>query len=219
MLFERSYIPTADLGYYNEPARSTDFSITSLLNNTPPASPPPLPLPSLLSQLCDVALGLEQPFLSACPTIPTCKASISTISSNSSTPTLMPSSPVLAPTPSGSKHVARQKYVCTFSKCSRRFACSYQLERHIRNHTGDKPFQCSHCQRRFSRSDHLKTHVRTHTGERPFLCNEQNCGKRFARSDELSRHVRGVHQRVWKSDSPLPEYPDSPASSASSDTQ
>jgi uncharacterized Zn-finger protein len=36
--------------------------------------------------------------------------------------------------------------------------------RHIRIHTGDKPFQCKICARAFSRSDHLTTHIRTHTG-------------------------------------------------------
>ena len=38
------------------------------------------------------------------------------------------------------------------------------LFRHIRIHTGDKPFQCKICARAFSRSDHLTTHIRTHTG-------------------------------------------------------
>eukprot|EP00123_Amoebidium_parasiticum_P006578 comp17492_c0_seq1/m.17002 comp17492_c0_seq1/g.17002 ORF comp17492_c0_seq1/g.17002 comp17492_c0_seq1/m.17002 type:complete len:231 (-) comp17492_c0_seq1:436-1128(-) len=86
------------------------------------------------------------------------------------------------------------RFACTFAGCRRAFVCAYQLDRHVRNHTGDKPFRCPHCRRCFSRSDHLKTHVRTHTGERPFSCDAPNCGKRFARSDELTRHVRGVHK-------------------------
>lgn len=203
------------------------FTIDSLLSHTPPSSPPP----SLLSQLCDVALALE---VAPAPAVVACSPYGPMSMAGPTVPSSALSSPVSSHPPSppavhsmhahhqhhgvgaSSKHVARQKYVCSFPACSRRFACSYQLERHIRNHTGDKPFQCMHCHRRFSRSDHLKTHVRTHTGERPFPCMEPNCGRRFTRSDELSRHMRGVH-RSSKSDSPHPQdYPDSPASSSSS---
>ncbi|KAJ8403544.1 hypothetical protein AAFF_G00348700 [Aldrovandia affinis] len=67
---------------------------------------------------------------------------------------------------------------------------SDELNRHIRIHTGHKPFQCRICLRSFSRSDHLTTHTRTHTGEKPFSCDV--CGRRFARSDERKRHGR-VH--------------------------
>ena len=77
---------------------------------------------------------------------------------------------------------------------AQRFLRSDELARHVRKHSGDKPFHCQFCDRYFSRSDHLITHIRTHTGEKPFGCVHPNCGKRFARSDELSRHNK-VHIR------------------------
>ncbi|XP_072231329.1 early growth response protein 1-A-like [Leuresthes tenuis] len=83
-------------------------------------------------------------------------------------------------------------YACPAGGCERRFSRSDELTRHVRVHTGQKPFQCRICMRSFSRSDHLTTHIRTHTGEKPFACAE--CGRKFARSDERKRHAK-IHQR------------------------
>ncbi|XP_028839442.1 early growth response protein 1-like [Denticeps clupeoides] len=83
-------------------------------------------------------------------------------------------------------------YACPVEACDRRFSRSDELTRHIRIHTGQKPFQCRICMRNFSRSDHLTTHIRTHTGEKPFACDI--CGRKFARSDERKRHTK-IHLR------------------------
>lgn len=47
---------------------------------------------------------------------------------------------------------------------------TYFLFRHMRLHTGAKPYSCPTCNQVFSRSDHLSTHLRTHTGEKPYAC-------------------------------------------------
>jgi len=45
---------------------------------------------------------------------------------------------------------------------------------------------CPSCPETFARAEHLARHLRKHTGEKPFFCSW--CGKQFARSDSMKRH-------------------------------
>lgn len=103
---------------------------------------------------------------------------------------LVPVKPRKYPNRPSKTPVHERPYACPVEPCDRRFSRSDELTRHIRIHTGQKPFHCRICSRSFSRSDHLTTHIRTHTGEKPFSCDL--CGRKFARSDEKRRHAK-VH--------------------------
>ncbi|KAF5388889.1 hypothetical protein D9757_005031 [Collybiopsis confluens] len=51
--------------------------------------------------------------------------------------------------------------------------------------------KCPVCSATFTRPQHVVRHMRSHTGDRPYKC--QHCGDQFSRSDLLSRHVNKCH--------------------------
>ncbi|KAJ7048382.1 hypothetical protein C8F01DRAFT_112183 [Mycena amicta] len=59
--------------------------------------------------------------------------------------------------------------------------------------------KCPVCQATFTRPQHVARHMRSHTGDRPYKC--VHCGDQFARSDLLSRHVNKCHAGAAKSGS------------------
>lgn len=62
---------------------------------------------------------------------------------------------------SSSRKKKSQRFFCTgYPPCNLSFTRSEHLARHIRKHTGERPFQC-HCNRRFSRLDNLRQHAQT----------------------------------------------------------
>lgn len=135
---------------------------------------------------------------------------------------LVPVKPRKYPNRPSKTPVHERPYACPVENCDRRFSRSDELTRHIRIHTGQKPFQCRICMRSFSRSDHLTTHIRTHTGEKPFSCDV--CGRKFARSDEKKRHAKVHLKQRMKKESKLSSssggsHQGSSASTSSSQSQ
>ncbi|KII74449.1 Early growth response protein 1 [Thelohanellus kitauei] len=79
-------------------------------------------------------------------------------------------------------------YICQYDGCGVSIKRKDDLKRHMRKHTGIKPFTCIDCEKKFSRKDHFHSHRRTHTNERPFKC--EKCPSTFKRSDERNRHMK-----------------------------
>ncbi|XP_063815127.1 zinc finger and BTB domain-containing protein 7C isoform X2 [Pseudophryne corroboree] len=83
-------------------------------------------------------------------------------------------------------HTGEKPYMCSI--CEVRFTRQDKLKIHMRKHTGERPYLCIHCNAKFVHNYDLKNHMRIHTGIRPYQC--EFCYKSFTRSDHLHRHIK-----------------------------
>ncbi|XP_033245734.1 zinc finger protein 570-like isoform X3 [Drosophila miranda] len=94
-------------------------------------------------------------------------------------------------------HTGERPFECTY--CEKKYSRKAQLDEHTATHTGDRPFKCLVCEKKFIRKIHLAEHTRIHTGDRPYEC--LTCGQTFPRKYTLHKHNR-IHTGDHPSDCP-----------------
>ncbi|XP_043269553.1 zinc finger protein 236-like isoform X2 [Venturia canescens] len=82
----------------------------------------------------------------------------------------------------------KKEYSNKCKYCPKTFRKPSDLIRHVRTHTGERPYKCKFCEKSFAVKCTLDSHTKVHTGKKTFCCHV--CNSLFATKGSLKVHMR-----------------------------
>jgi hypothetical protein len=82
------------------------------------------------------------------------------------------------------------KKQCPHEGCAFSTSQGSDMAKHLRTHSGERPYACDSCSYAAARSDQLSAHKRRHTGERPYACTFPRCDYKAVTAGTLRAHKK-----------------------------
>ncbi|WP_345193442.1 C2H2-type zinc finger protein, partial [Kistimonas scapharcae] len=90
---------------------------------------------------------------------------------------------------SGYSRQADNQFKC--NQCEYSTKVLTNIKKHVRIHTGEKPYKCQYCEKFFSQHIAKVVHERTHTSEEPYKC--ELCNYSAKQLSNLNVHMSTKH--------------------------
>lgn len=93
--------------------------------------------------------------------------------------------------PGARKYIFQRRYPCPY--CSLMLVSRSNLTKHIRLHTGSRPFLCDICGKEGNTKFDLERHIQSHVQIYDYMCGD--CQKSFHSLYTVRKHIKNVHKK------------------------